>query len=111
MRILLEFTPEPEEGIGFAVGIPPSLLGAPSLTPPSSSLESRHDYGAFMSTRTQQSRSFFTQIFRPIPRDYLARRRRYRTVSTTLMILVLSLLLAAVIVYTSNPSSFGSATR
>ncbi len=64
-----------------------------------------------MSTRTQQSRSFFTQIFRPIPRDYLARRRRYRTVSTTLMILVLSLLLAAVIVYTSNPSSFGSATH
>ena len=64
-----------------------------------------------MSTRTHQSRSFFTQFFRPIPRDYLERRRWFRRLSTTLMILVLSVLLAAVIVYTSNPSGFGSATR
>ena len=39
-----------------------------------------------MSTRSHQSRSFFTQFFPPIPRDYLARRRWFRTLSTTLMI-------------------------
>ena len=64
-----------------------------------------------MSTKSRQSRSFFSQLFPPIPRDYLARRRWYRTFSTTLMIIVLSVLLAGFIVYTSNPSSFGSATR
>ena len=64
-----------------------------------------------MSTKSHQSRSFFQQLLPPIPRDYLARRRWFRNLSTTLMIVVLSLLVAAVIVYTSNPSSFGSATR
>ena len=64
-----------------------------------------------MSTRSHHSRSFFSQLFPPIPRDYLARRRWFRTLSTTLMIVVLSVLLAAFIVYTSNPSSFGSAAR
>ena len=64
-----------------------------------------------MSTRSHQSRSFFSQLFPPIPHDYLARRRWFRTLLTTLMIVVLSVLLAALIVYTSNPSSFGSAPR
>jgi len=64
-----------------------------------------------MSSKSRQSRFLFFPFFRPIPRDYLERRRWFRRLTTTLMIVVLSLLLAAVIVYTSNPSSFGSATH
>ena len=65
-----------------------------------------------MSTRSHQSRSFLSYLLPPIARhDYLARRRWFRKLSTTLMIVVLSILVAAFIVYTSNPSSFGSATR
>jgi hypothetical protein len=64
-----------------------------------------------MSTRSHRSRSFFNHFLSPIPRDYLARRRWFRKLSTTLMIVVLSILVAAFIVYTSNPSGFGSATR
>jgi len=64
-----------------------------------------------MSTKPHQSRSLVSQFFPPIPRDYLARRRWYRKLLTTLVIVVLSLLVAAAIVYTSNPSSFGTSTR
>jgi ABC-type phosphate/phosphonate transport system permease subunit len=64
-----------------------------------------------MRTKLHHSHSFFSQFFPPVPRDYLARRRWFRKLSTTLMVVVLSVLLAAFIVYTSNPSSFGSATR
>jgi predicted PurR-regulated permease PerM len=64
-----------------------------------------------MSTRSHQSRSFLSYLLPPIPRDYLARRRWFRKLSTALMIVVLSILVAAFIVYTANPSSFGSATR
>ncbi len=64
-----------------------------------------------MSAKSHHPRSFFTQLFPPIPRDYLARRRWFRTLSTALMIVVLSLLVAAAIVYTSNPSGFGSAAH
>jgi hypothetical protein len=64
-----------------------------------------------MSAKPHSSRSIFNQLLPAIPRDYLARRRWFRKLSTTLMIVVLSLLVAAIIVYTSNPSSFGSATR
>jgi len=45
--------------------------------------------------------------FRPSRgRDYLKRRRVLRHISNVLMIVVLSLFLAAVIVYTSDPTSF-----
>jgi hypothetical protein len=65
-----------------------------------------------MSTKSHQSRPFLSHLLPPIPRhDYLARRRWFRKLSTTLMIVVLSILVAAFIVYTSNPSSFGWATR
>ncbi|HEU0367709.1 MAG TPA: hypothetical protein VFR42_00760 [Candidatus Acidoferrum sp.] len=41
-----------------------------------------------------------------IPRDYLARRRMFRNISNVLMIVLLSLIIAGVIIYTSDPNSF-----
>jgi hypothetical protein len=41
-----------------------------------------------------------------IPRDYLARRRMFRNISNVLMIVLLSLIIAGVIIYTSDPDSF-----
>lgn len=41
-----------------------------------------------------------------IPRDYLERRRFFRKVSSVLMIVIFSLFIAGVIVYSSDPSSF-----
>lgn len=64
-----------------------------------------------MSSKAHHSRSFFTQLLPPIPHDYLARRRWFRKLSTTLMIIVLSLVVAGLIIYTSNPSGFGSTTH
>ncbi len=55
--------------------------------------------------RDRHSRSWFS--FLPnIPRDYLERRRMFRNISNVLMIVVLSLFIAGVIVYTSDPTSF-----
>jgi hypothetical protein len=50
------------------------------------------------------SRSF--HLLPTIPRDYLARRRLFRSISNVLMIVLLSLFVAGVIVYTSDPTSF-----
>lgn len=61
-----------------------------------------------MSTKAHHSRSFFGGLFPAISRDYLARRRRTRNLTNFVLIAVLSLLLAGVIVYTSNPGSFSS---
>jgi len=41
-----------------------------------------------------------------MPRDYLARRKLFRTISNVLMIVLFSLIIAAIIVYTSDPTSF-----
>ena len=41
-----------------------------------------------------------------IPHDYLERRRFFRKVSSVLMIVIFSLFIAGVIVYSSDPSSF-----
>lgn len=41
-----------------------------------------------------------------IPRDYIERRRLFRNLSNLLMIVFLSIFIAGVIVYTSDPSSF-----
>ena len=41
-----------------------------------------------------------------IPRDYLARRRMYRNIFNFLLIVLLSLIIAGVIIYTSDPNSF-----
>jgi hypothetical protein len=59
-----------------------------------------------MGTRAHNSRSFFGYRWPAIPRDYLLRRRMFRTISSVVMVVVLSILLAGMIVYTSNPGSF-----
>jgi hypothetical protein len=59
-----------------------------------------------MSTRAHNSRSLFGYRWPAIPRDYLLRRRMFRTISNVVMVVILSILLAGVIVYTSNPGSF-----
>jgi len=49
------------------------------------------------------------RFFRFLPsrrRDYLKRRRLFRHISSVLMIVMLSLFVAGVIVYTSDPTSF-----
>jgi hypothetical protein len=55
--------------------------------------------------RARHSHSSF-HLLPTIPRDYLARRRMFRNISNVLMIVVLSLFIAGVIVYTSDPTSF-----
>lgn len=55
--------------------------------------------------RTRQSHFSF-RILPTIPRDYLARRRMFRNISNVLMIVFLSLFIAGVIVYTSDPTFF-----
>jgi hypothetical protein len=62
-----------------------------------------------MSIRVHSSRSFFGHLKPTLPRDYFARRRMYRTLSDVIMIVVLSILVAWVIIYTSNPAGFSSA--
>lgn len=55
--------------------------------------------------KVRHSRSSFP--FLPtLPRDYLERRRMFRNVSNVLMVVFLSLLIAGVIIYSSNPASF-----
>lgn len=43
-----------------------------------------------------------------IPHDYIERRRMFRNISNVLLIVFLSLLIAGIIVYSSNPTSFSS---
>ena len=57
-----------------------------------------------MGTRSSHSRTLFG-----IPRDYLSRRRYFRKIANLVMILLLSLILAGFIIYTSNPGGFSSA--
>jgi predicted PurR-regulated permease PerM len=59
-----------------------------------------------MRTRIHNPRSFFGYRWPAMPRDYLLRRRMFRRISNVLMVVILSILLAGVIVYTSNPGSF-----
>jgi hypothetical protein len=61
-----------------------------------------------MSTRANHPRSFFSYRWAAIPRDYLARRRYFRKISNIVMIVLLSLILAGFIIYTSNPAGFSS---
>jgi hypothetical protein len=61
-----------------------------------------------MSSKVHSSRSFFGHAFPAIPRDYFARRRMFRNITDGLMIVLLSLLVAGVIIYTSNPGGFGT---
>ena len=64
-----------------------------------------------MHTKAHRSRSFFALLFSRPSRDYLERRRWSRMIFSTLVIVFLSVLVAAAIIYTSNPSSFGSASH
>jgi hypothetical protein len=64
-----------------------------------------------MSTRAHNTRSFLGYRWPAVPRDYLARRRWSRKISTIVMIVVLSVLLAGVIIYSSNPGSFSAPAR
>ena len=64
-----------------------------------------------MSTRSNHSRSLFGYRWPGIPRDYLARRRYFRKISSIVMILLLSVIVAGFIIYTSNPGGFSSTGR
>ena len=59
-----------------------------------------------MSTKVHHSRFFLGYRLPAVPRDYLMRRRMFRKISAIVMVIVLSLLVAGVIIYSSNPSGF-----
>jgi len=59
-----------------------------------------------MSTKAHNSRFFLGYRWPAVPRDYLMRRRMFRKISGIVMVLLLSLLVAGVIIYSSNPSGF-----
>ena len=61
--------------------------------------------GTRLRSKSQHSHSSF-HFLPAIPRDYLARRKLFRNVSNVLMIVLFSLIIAGVIVYTSDPTSF-----
>ena len=56
--------------------------------------------------RPRSSRGHHSRFFSTHRRDYLERRRLFRHISNVLMIVVLSLVIAGFIVYTSDPTSF-----
>jgi hypothetical protein len=56
--------------------------------------------------RPRASRGRYSRFLRSHRRDYLQRRRLSRHISNVLMIVMLSLFVAGVIVYTSDPTSF-----
>jgi len=57
-----------------------------------------------MTTRANHSRSFLGYRINPVRRDYLARRRRIRRISTIIMTVIFSIVVAAIIIYSSNSS-------
>jgi hypothetical protein len=56
--------------------------------------------------RAHNTRTFLGYRWPVVPRDYLHRRRMFRKISGIVMVVLLSLLAAAVIVYNSNPGGF-----
>jgi len=58
-----------------------------------------------MTTRANNSRSFLGYRLNPVPHDYLARRRRIRRISTIVMTVIFSIVVAAIIIYSSNSNS------
>jgi len=64
-----------------------------------------------MGSRANHSRWLFGNRWPNVPRDYLARRRYFRKISNVLMIVLLSLIVAGFIIYTSNPGGFTPAGR
>jgi len=59
-----------------------------------------------MRTKAHHSRFFFGYRLPAVPRDYLLRRRMFRKISGIVVVILLSLLVAGVIIYSSNPSGF-----
>jgi len=57
-------------------------------------------------SRPRASRGRSSRFFSTRRRDYLQRRRLFRHITNVLMIVMLSLFVAGVIVYTSDPTSF-----
>jgi hypothetical protein len=55
-----------------------------------------------MTTRANNSRSFLGYRLNLLPQDYLARRRRIRQISTIVMTVIFSVVVAAIIIYSSN---------
>jgi hypothetical protein len=55
-----------------------------------------------MSTKVHHSRFFLGCRLPAVPRDYLLRRRLFRKISGIVVVIVLSLLVAGVIIYSSN---------
>jgi hypothetical protein len=64
-----------------------------------------------MASRAHYFRSLFGQLLPSMPRDYMMRRRRVRAVTNFLLIALLSVLVAAAIIYSSNPSGFTGASH
>ena len=64
-----------------------------------------------MSTKVHHSRFFLGYRLPAVPRDYLMRRRMFRKISGIVMVILLSLLVAGAIIYSSNPSGFTSPGR
>jgi len=60
----------------------------------------------YSGARVRSSRGHHFRFFPMHRRDYLERRRLFRHISNVLMIVVLSLVIAGFIVYTSDPTSF-----
>jgi hypothetical protein len=56
-------------------------------------------------SKLQRSNPLF-HLLPTIPHDYLARRKLFRNISNVVMIVLFSLIIAGVIVYTSDPTSF-----
>jgi hypothetical protein len=57
-------------------------------------------------TRSKLQSNPLFRLLPTIPRDYLARRKLFRKISNVVMIVLFSLIIAGVIVYTSDPTSF-----
>ena len=55
-----------------------------------------------MGTRVSHQRTFLGFRWAVVPRDFLARRRWFRTITDILMIALLSIFLAGIILYTSG---------
>ena len=60
-----------------------------------------------MRTKAQRSRFSFARHF-DVPHDYIARHRRSRKITSIILVAILSLAVAALIVYTSNPGGFAA---
>jgi len=59
-----------------------------------------------MSTKVRHSRFLFGYRLPAFPGDYLRQCRMFRKISGIVVVIVLSLLVAGVIIYSSNPSGF-----